>query len=298
MYKKSGFALAVVAVGALVFFDALVGFDRNHLRKPDVAQAGLIQGIYNATPFTMMDKTTGPIQVDVNGNLKTSGTISPGSTVGVSNWPSDYAKDASSQQIVTELSNPLQVGNFPSIYPSSQSKAWTVGVNNFPSTYPITGTVGVSGTVPVTGSFWQATQPVSGTFWQATQPVSLASVPLPSGAATSANQTTEINAVNAISTALASPSVPTYSYFHIATTTAGTLVKSGATMLHTVTINSPGTISVLTIYDGTSTSGNVVAVVNTVVSIPLTLTFDSNMATGLFVKSTATLPPDITVSYK
>lgn len=34
------------------------------------------------------------------------------------------------------------------------------------------GTVQVSNTVPVTGTFWQATQPVSGTFWQATQPVS------------------------------------------------------------------------------------------------------------------------------
>jgi hypothetical protein len=61
----------------------------------------------------------------------------------------------------------------------------------------------------VTGTFWQATQPVSGTFWQATQPVSIASMPstpvtgtfwpatqpvsatalpLPTGAATAANQ--------------------------------------------------------------------------------------------------------------
>lgn len=32
--------------------------------------------------------------------------------------------------------------------------------------------VKVAGTVPVSGTFWQATQPVSGTFWQATQPVS------------------------------------------------------------------------------------------------------------------------------
>ena len=54
--------------------------------------------------------------------------------------------------------------------------------------------------VPVSGTFWQATQPVSGTFWQATQPVSgpltdtelratavpisVASLPLPTGAAT------------------------------------------------------------------------------------------------------------------
>lgn len=57
----------------------------------------------------------------------------------------------------------------------------------------------------VTGSFYQATQPVSGTFWQTTQPVSgtvtanagsgtfavsATSLPLPSGAATSALQTT------------------------------------------------------------------------------------------------------------
>lgn len=46
--------------------------------------------------------------------------------------------------------------------------------------------VPVSGTVAVTGTFWQATQPVSGTFWQATQPVSAAALPLPSGAATEA----------------------------------------------------------------------------------------------------------------
>lgn len=35
-------------------------------------------------------------------------------------------------------------------------------------------TVNINGTVPVSGTFWQATQPVSGTFWQATQPVSIA----------------------------------------------------------------------------------------------------------------------------
>jgi len=46
----------------------------------------------------------------------------------------------------------------------------------------------VSGRVPVDGS--GVTQPVSGTFWQTTQPVSAASLPLPSGASTSALQTT------------------------------------------------------------------------------------------------------------
>lgn len=57
--------------------------------------------------------------------------------------------------------------------------------------------------IPVTGTFWQTTQPVSGsvsvsnfpssqavtgTFWQSTQPISAASLPLPSGASTSAKQ--------------------------------------------------------------------------------------------------------------
>ena len=57
----------------------------------------------------------------------------------------------------------------------------------FQATQPVSGTVAVSnasipvtdngGSLTVDGVFWQATQPVSGTFWQATQPVSLASVP-------------------------------------------------------------------------------------------------------------------------
>ncbi len=97
---------------------------------------------------------------------------------------------------------PVQVSNFPSGFLAAQSGSWDVSVNNFPSSF------GVTGSVAVTGTFWQATQPVSiaslpalsagtavighviadsgsttavtgnvavtGTFWQATQPVSIA----------------------------------------------------------------------------------------------------------------------------
>lgn len=45
---------------------------------------------------------------------------------------------------------------------------------------------GGSSSVSVTN--FPATQPVSGTFWQSTQPVSATALPLPSGAATAANQ--------------------------------------------------------------------------------------------------------------
>lgn len=103
------------------------------------------------------------------------------------------------------------------------------------SLYPSTGTITVGfdpvdvvqiqGTVPVSGTFWQATQPVSiasmpttavtGTFWQATQPVSAASLPLPTGAATSANQLTANTSLSsidgktpALGQALAAASVP------------------------------------------------------------------------------------------
>jgi hypothetical protein len=41
---------------------------------------------------------------------------------------------------------------------------------------PVTGTFWQA-TQPVSGTFWQATQPVSGTFFQATQPVSIATMP-------------------------------------------------------------------------------------------------------------------------
>ena len=83
---------------------------------------------------------------------------------------------------------------------SYQGGTWTVGlsaganaigsvtVSNLPATQPVSGTVATtqSGTwnVGVTGSV-----AVTGTFWQATQPVSAASLPLPTGAATAANQT-------------------------------------------------------------------------------------------------------------
>ena len=69
---------------------------------------------------------------------------------------------------------------------------------------PLTDTQLRATAVPVSGTFWQATQPVSGTFWQATQPVSAASWPLSTGASTSANQTTIIGPVDGIETLIGS----------------------------------------------------------------------------------------------
>lgn len=61
---------------------------------------------------------------------------------------------------------------------------------------PITGTVGVYGSVTVDN--FPVTQAVTGTFWQTTQPVSASSLPLPSGASTSALQTTGNTSLSSI----------------------------------------------------------------------------------------------------
>ena len=62
---------------------------------------------------------------------------------------------------------------------AAQSGTWTVQPGNTANTtaWLVTGTGG--------------TFPVTGTFWQATQPISAASLPLPTGAATAANQQTD-----------------------------------------------------------------------------------------------------------
>jgi hypothetical protein len=65
-------------------------------------------------------------------------------------------------------------------------------VDGSAATQPVSGTVGISGGVAVTGTFWQATQPVSGTVTAnagtGTFAVSAATLPLPSGASTAAKQ--------------------------------------------------------------------------------------------------------------
>lgn len=72
-------------------------------------------------------------------------------------------------------------------------------------TASISGTVPVSGTFwqatqPVSGTFFQATQPVSGTFWQATQPVSLASTTVTISANPAGPLTTRFGSVTTANT--------------------------------------------------------------------------------------------------
>lgn len=88
-----------------------------------------------------------------------------------------------------------------------------------------------------------------------------------------------------------------FTYAHIATSTT-TTVKSGAGVLHGVSINSLGTVaSSVTVYDNTAGSGTVIAVLDSLASARNTL-FDVSFATGLTLVTTGTVAPDVTVSYR
>jgi len=125
--------------------------------------------------------------------------------------------------------------------------------------------VSPNNSVAVTGTFWQATQPVSGsvsitgtanvnvtnasipvtgTFWQTTQPISAASLPLPSGAATSANQPTAAAAASTSSgqagnvamgfTTTGAPTYVTAQTNPLSLTTAGALRVDGSAVTQPV----------------------------------------------------------------
>lgn len=87
------------------------------------------------------------------------------------------------------------------------------------------------------------------------------------------------------------------SFFHLNALTAGTLIKTGYGLLNGVQVNSHGTAAnLLTIYDGISTGGNVIAVIDTTVQDSFLYNVAFN--TGLFIVSAAGTAGDITISYQ
>lgn len=108
-------------------------------------------GVYNAVAPTLSTGQIGQIQLDVNGNTKVvvQGTI----PTSLSTLPALVAGSAIVGQVGIDQTTP------------GTTNKVSIGTD---------GTVGITGSVAVTGTFWQATQPVSGTFWQTTQPVSVA----------------------------------------------------------------------------------------------------------------------------
>lgn len=145
----------------------------------------------------------------VSGTVAISGGVSVTGTIAVSNFPASQTVNGS-----------VSVSNFPATQPVSGA----VSISNFPATQPVSLAAAVdvsdravrllghvtvdNSSIAVTGTFFQATQPVSiaaavavtGTFFQATQPISVVALPLPSGASTSALQTTGNSSLSSIDT--------------------------------------------------------------------------------------------------
>jgi hypothetical protein len=158
----------------------------------------------------------GPIDVIVDNIVPV--TQSGAWTVAINNFPSVQAVSQSGlwttgrTWTLSSSTDSVNVGNFPSSFPVTGTvtvlqgtNPWVTSVSNFPATQPVsiagTVNVNVTNTVPVTLTSTTITgnvtvvQPTGSNLnvavsnFPATQAISAASLPLPTGAATSANQT-------------------------------------------------------------------------------------------------------------
>jgi hypothetical protein len=84
----------------------------------------------------------------------------------------------------------------------------------------------------------------------------------------------------------------------VITTATTTLVKSGAGLLHGVTVNSLGTVaSTIEIYDALTATGTPIAIIDSL-NLSGQFLYDINFATGLTLVTTGTVAPNLTVSYR
>lgn len=92
-------------------------------------------------------------------------------------------------------------------------------------------------------------------------------------------------------------SIPQYNYSNVVATGGGGLLRTGPGVLHCIAFNKPIATSVLTIYDGLTAGGTVIATI-TIPASPMTPTmiYDVAFATGLFVVM-ATANMDVTISW-
>jgi hypothetical protein len=134
------------------------------------------------------------------------------------------------------------------------------------------------------------TFPVTGTFWQTTQPVSAVTLPLPSGAATAANQEVTVSGTSATSAqgvqgvtgGVAMPVTPKTASFNFpgcTITTSSTQCLAAATAINHLEIqNTSGTASIACSFGGT-------AVLNSAGSITL-----ASLQSALWGPTTAGVP--------
>lgn len=103
------------------------------------------------------------------------------------------------------------------------------------------------------------------------------------------------------------PAVPTnslatvsagFTYTHISTSTTTAAIKTGAGVLHTVCVNTLGTVaSAITVDDALTATTPTIAIINSLTLLGCQ-TYDVAFSTGLTVVTTGTVAPDVTVSWR
>jgi hypothetical protein len=201
----------------------------------------------------------------------------------------------------------------------TESGTWTVQPGNTPNTtawkvdgsavtQPVSGTVTINaipagsntiGSVKLTDGTNTAAVKAASTTPVATDPAAVVSLSPNSVGLISLGQTTSSASVPVTPASDWVPSQPAgYTYKNISTA-ATTTVKSGAGVLHTITINSLGTVaSTISVYDNTAGSGTSIAVLNSLTTGQATYIYDVAFATGLTLVTTGTVAPNVTVSYR
>lgn len=203
------------------------------------------------------------------------------------------------------------VGGSVLLYAQNPVSISQVGTTPVTTTIPVSGTVTASG--PLTDTQLRATPvPVSGTFWQATQPVSAAALPLPSGASTEATLSTLNGKVTAVNTgAVVISTFPDNEPFNIAqmngvTVTMGNGASGTGVQRVTLADDSTGLVKLAT---GANTIGALsanqsvnVAQINGVTPLMgagntgtgshrVTISTDQAALAGMGVGATAAVPP-------
>lgn len=154
--------------------------------------------------------------VSTANSLPITGTISVGSTTDSSAFTAGSSTTGPIAGVFNDSATALTSGQQGTarstanraIHTNLRNNSGTeIGTASTPVQVSLANTAANATAVKVDGS--AVTQPVSGTFFQATQPVSASSLPLPTGAATSVNQSTEIASLATIATnTTQTPSTP------------------------------------------------------------------------------------------
>ena len=222
----------------------------------------LVQGAATTAAPTYTTGTTNPLSLDTSGNLRVTSTPSGLQNVNIA--------DIGGNAVTTTLpvSGTVAVTQSTSPWVVSGTVTTSPNVNVHDGTGVSISSTGSSLNVDVTN-----TVPVTGTFFQATQPVSAVSLPLPTGASTSANQTT----ANGYLATIASESLAQGS------TTSGQL---GQLEMGAVTTAAPTYTTATTSPLSLDTSGNLRVVVSGTASV--TPVYDYATTASLASAATAT----------